>query len=92
MACLTETIVNNVVDFFNTCSASHIAVIFSFFDYGPPAWAGVAQDQMYVNQSLIAREDAQLQYIIPLINQTSAAFIWDLKNEPTSNTVTIQQV
>ena len=32
------------------------------------------------------REDAQLQYIIPLINQTSAAFIWDLKNEPTSNT------
>ena len=85
------TIVNRIQDFFNACSDAGIAVMFSFFDFGPPGWAGVEQDQMYVNESLIARQVAQLEYLIPLVNDTSSAFIWDLRNEPRSQTVTREQ-
>ncbi|MHA1684698.1 MAG: cellulase family glycosylhydrolase [Promethearchaeota archaeon] len=85
------TIVNRIVDFFNACSEKNIAIMFSFFDFGPPAWAGVEQDQMYVDQALIARQVAQLEYIIPLVNETNASFMWDLRNEPRSKNVTREQ-
>ncbi len=87
------TIVDRIVAFFNAASEANIAVMFSFFDFGPPAWTGYKdqQDQMYVNEGLIALEIAQLQYLIPLVNETSAAFLWDLRNEPTSSTISQDQ-
>ena len=45
------------------------------------------QDSQYDNNTLIAHQVAQLEYIIPKINETKAAFMWDLRNEPTSHRV-----
>ncbi|MBD3188293.1 cellulase family glycosylhydrolase [Candidatus Bathyarchaeota archaeon] len=88
------TIVNRVMDFFDACSDKNIAIMFSFFDFGPPDWSGYTseeQDQMYVDPSLITRQVAQLEYLIPLLNESSAAFLWDLRNEPRSKTVSREQ-
>lgn len=86
-----NTIVNRIIDLFQAASSHDIAIMFSFFDFGPPAWAHAEPEQMYINQSLIAKEIAQLEYLIPLINETKAAFIWDLRNEPTSSTISMAQ-
>lgn len=94
MGVFNETIVSRIEAFFDAASDAGLAVMFSFFDFGPPAWAGVGedgQDQMYVDATLIERQVAQLQHVIPRVNHTTAAFIWDLRNEPRSTTVTRQQ-
>jgi endo-1,4-beta-mannosidase len=81
------TILNRIVDFFQRCSAANIPVMFCFFDFGAPSWAGLnetTQDEMYRRPDLVAREIRQLQTIIPLVNSTSAAWMWDLRNEPAS--------
>jgi endo-1,4-beta-mannosidase len=85
-----NTIVNRIIEFFNIVSEAGLALIFSFFDFGPPKWAGVNVDQMYVNSTLIEHQNAQLKYLIPLLNTSKAAFIWDIRNEPTSSIITIQ--
>jgi len=85
------TIVNRVEQFFQVCSDANVAVMFSFFDFGAPAWAGLnetTQDEMYTSPALIAREVAQLQLFIPLLKDYNCSFIWDLRNEPSSERVT----
>src|SRR5271157_520777 len=94
MGAFNMTIVSRVMRFFQVCSAANIAIMFSFFDYGAPAWANLPsgmEDEMYVNQTLIKREVAQLQLIIPLVDTYSAAFMWDIKNEPSSSRITDTQ-
>jgi endo-1,4-beta-mannosidase len=86
-----STIVNRVEQFFQVCSIANVAVMFSFFDFGAPQWAGLnetTQDEMYTNSTLIAREVAQLQFFITLLKDYNCSFIWDLRNEPSSSRVT----
>ncbi|MEX2684598.1 MAG: cellulase family glycosylhydrolase [Candidatus Sigynarchaeota archaeon] len=88
------TIVSRVEQFFQVCSNANVAVMFSFFDFGAPAWAGLnetTQDEMYTSPALIAREVAQLQLFIPLLKDYNCSFIWDLRNEPSSTRVTSTQ-
>lgn len=84
-----NTIVDRIVDFFEVASEADMAVMFSFFDFGPPSWAQTEGDRMYINKTLIAHQVAQLEYILPKINETKAAFMWDLRNEPTSDTISM---
>ena len=85
------TMVNTTVAFFKACSEKGIAVMFSLFDYSPPAWAGVSQDQMYVNQSLIARECNQPENAHPSLGELQRGVHGDIKNEPSSTWVTDAQ-
>jgi endo-1,4-beta-mannosidase len=92
MGTFNATIVNRVVTFFQVCSNADVAVIFTFFDFGPPSWAHCDRaDEMFVNQTLIAREIAQLQLIVPLVKNCSATFVWDIRNEPASTRLTAAQ-
>lgn len=84
------TIVSRVVEFFQVVSAENLSIMLSFFDFGPPEWAHVNQDAQYYNATLIAHQKAQLEFMIPLLNQSKAAFIWDLRNEPSSQTVPME--
>lgn len=88
------TIVNRVEQFFQVCSSANVAIMFSFFDFGAPGWAGLdetTQDEMYTDPALIAREVAQLQLFIPLLKDYNCSFMWDLRNEPSSTRVSGEQ-
>jgi endo-1,4-beta-mannosidase len=86
------TIIDRIVEFFEIASEADLAIMLSFFDFGPPSWAGLSDDDpMYTDPDLIAHQVAQLELIIPLINHTKAAFMWDLRNEPTSSVIPISQ-
>jgi endo-1,4-beta-mannosidase len=86
-----QTIVERVVKFFEVASEHDLALIFTFFDFGPPKWAGTTEDQMYVNTTLIEHQNAQLKFLLPLVNETKAAFIWDIRNEPRSKTISVEE-
>ncbi|MHA1731101.1 MAG: glycoside hydrolase 5 family protein [Promethearchaeota archaeon] len=86
-----QTIVDLLVEFFEVASEEGVAVILSFFDFGPPGWADAEQDEMYTNQTLVAHQVAQLQLLIPLLRNQKAAFTWDLQNEPKSTRVGVDE-
>ena len=89
-----EMIISRVEAFYDLASEAGIAVMLSFFDYGPPEWSGAVGkdgDEMYVDPYLIERQIAQLEYVIPRLMNKTAAFMWDLRNEPSSTTVTREQ-
>jgi len=82
------TIANRIVEFFDICSDHDIAIQFSFFDFGPPSWAhAINGEEMFINETLIDLQIAQLQFLIPLINEKKAGFICDLRNEPMINII-----
>ncbi len=84
------TYVSKLQEFFSLAEAAEVAVILGFFDLGPPTWTNVSHRQeMYVNATLIEYQVNQLKFLIPLLNTSKAAFIWDITNEPRSTTISV---
>jgi endo-1,4-beta-mannosidase len=78
-----STIVDRIIQLFDIASDEEIAIQFAFFDWGlSGAWPDEAIGDRFTNQTMINHQIAQLQYVIPLLKNKSAAFIWDLTNEP----------
>jgi endo-1,4-beta-mannosidase len=78
-----STIVNRIIQLFDIASEENIAIQFAFFDWGLNGyWPTNEIGHKFTNQTMIDHEIAQLQYLIPLLKSKSAAFMWDLTNEP----------
>ncbi|MHA1338996.1 MAG: glycoside hydrolase 5 family protein [Promethearchaeota archaeon] len=87
------TLIAQLQEFFSIAEDENIAIILTFFDLDPPSWAGVdSKEEVYINSTIIEYQIDQLEYLIPLLNISKAAFMWDLVNEPQSSNLTAKQL
>ncbi|MFX0099056.1 MAG: cellulase family glycosylhydrolase [Candidatus Hodarchaeota archaeon] len=63
---------------------------FSPDEEGEAEYKQALNDAKFTNQSIINREVAQLELLIPLLKNYSSAFIWDIMNEPASSNVPVE--